>query len=1059
MKGVLHLNESLANLLKSAFDSAGSRSSEAVQTAEGLKPGERRDAAVLFLDLAGFTKLSGGLDHETVHELARSIMNELVLTAQDYRGYVDKIEGDRIMVLFGAVSSGENDSRTAVLCGFRMLDVLRVAREVLKESGMELGARIGISSGPLTVAPDAIGHLTAMGNTVNIASRMEELAELDSILVTDRVHRMCGGCALWSPPLELDVKGMGEPVIAWRALKPLRASCESCDDDPFTGRRMESGRLCGFLEEVEKEWRESTDGNRPRHGLIEITGEAGTGKARLAMEFAKESCPGRLLLRGRSAEEDQPAHWLWSTLVASALGFRVRSSVDGDSFIKAVSRFFPPEEIGDSLPFLGRLIPAEFDDSRFSSLDGRGIALETGMAIRDFMEALGKRNELVVFLEDTHWMDPTDAEALEFVLRNTRTPGPVLFILAGRDTGPGSAAAPFRSDSPYYMYRTVELGDFSQEESREMAAALAERLTGEDHPFSDHAAEFLHRQSSGNPFFLRELVTHMVETGNLTEGQGVWRIKTISIADSAPETLTGILQSRLDNLPEQMRKTILLCGVLGMEFLHRTYTEVCSRLAIPPASDPVFQGLVEKGMLIRADSDKGKMRGYRFRHPLIQKTACGSNLSHNLKLIHRAAAESIQELFRNDQGRISARLAAHWEGAGETARASEWGLAAQKYASENYQHPTVLYWGEKLLQWLPEELEDRLKVLERNSRAYLFTGRRDEQLAALREMERIAADRNLPFWTAKAQIDLGFHLRSTGDISGAKTLLEKALELCRDNGLEDLESSTLGNLGVLAADTGSVEEAREYFTSAGKIHARLGNRRAEASTLGNLGIILRNARDYRGAGEKFQGALEIFQELGDIRSEAITLGNLGNIHHDLGELDQALDLYEKTLEMFTRIGDRRSMGVFLGNLGILQADMGNREKAEDYYQRALAISRETGNLRSRGWTLSNMASMKMKDESPEEAAELYKEALDLFRQVKDRRMEAITLAALGYSTFLAGNAEESLEALKGSVALASELKLPRGDFEGTLIPHHSRLNEEHTQLQVPELPEHWRGST
>lgn len=1053
------MNESLANLLRTAFDSAGSRVAQTVKVTDGLKPGERRDAAVLFLDLAGFTKLSDSLDHETVHELARSIMNELVLTAQDYRGYVDKIEGDRIMVLFGAVSSGENDSRTAVLCGFRMLEVLRVAREVLSDSGMELSARIGISSGPLTVAPDAIGHLTAMGNTVNIASRMEELAELDSILVTDRVHRMCGGCALWSPPLELEVKGMGEPVVAWRALKPLRAACESCDDDPFTGRRMEFGQLCGFLEEVENEWRENTDGDRPRHSLIEITGEAGTGKARLATEFVKESCPGRLLLRGRSAEEDQPAHWLWSTLVASALGFRVRSSVDGDSFMKAVSRFFPPVEIGDSLPFLGRLIPAECDDSRFSSLDGRGIALETGMAIRDFMEALSRRNELAVFLEDTHWMDPTDSEALDFVLKNTRTPGPVLFILTGRDKGPGSAAAPFRSDSPYHIYRTVELGDFSQEESREMAAALAERLTGEEHPFSDHAAEFLHRQSSGNPFFLRELVTHMVETGNLAESQGVWRIKTISAADSTPETLTGVLQSRLDNLPDQMRRTVLLCGVLGMEFLHRTYTEVCSRLGIPPSSDPVFQGLVEKGMLMRADSNKGKMRGYRFRHPLIQKTASESNLSHNLKLIHRAAAESIQELFHNDEGRISARLAAHWEGAGETVKAAEWGLAAQKYASENYQHATVLFWGEKLLHWLPEELEDRLKVLERNSKAYLFTGRRDEQLAALREMERIAADRNLPFWTAKAQIDLGFHLRSTGDISGAKTLLENALELCRENGLEDLESSTLGNLGVLAADTGSVEEAREYFTNAGKIHARLGNRRAEASTLGNLGIILRNARDHRGAGEKFQGALEIFRELGDIRSEAITLGNLGNIHHDLGELHQALELYEKTLEMFTRIGDRRSMGVFLGNLGILQADMGNREKAEEYYRRALAISRETGNLRSRGWTLSNMASMRLKDDSPKEAAELYMEALDLFRQVKDRRMEAITLAALGYSCFLAGSAEGSLGSLKEAAALAAELKLPRGDFENTLIPHHAGLQEKLPGLDLPGLPAHWEGQS
>lgn len=1048
------MNTDLTALLRDAFSTVNTAEEEPEESGYTLKPGERRDTAVLFLDLAGFTELSGTLDHETVHELAKSIMNELVRTAQLYQGYVDKIEGDRIMVLFGAVSSGENDSRRAVLCGFKMLEVLKVAGTVLKDSGVNLGARIGISSGPVTVAPDAIGHLTAMGNTVNIASRMEQLADLNSILTTDRVHSLCNDCAVWKPPVELTVKGVESPVTGWIPVVPLRPGCALCDDAAFVGRKEEYAEMKEALYLAENGETGMNPGGSPRHLVFEITGEAGSGKARLASEFIADQCSGRLLLKGRSVSEGQPAHWLWSTVVTSLLGFQVQKAVSWEDFRAGVAEFCSAEKLESSLPFLGKLIPALSDDPRLVNLDSQAQTLETRLAVRDFIRELASTRQLVIFLEDTHWMDTTDSALLDFLIRNCSTPEPVIFLLTGRDSSSNAPVKKIRSDSHYSIYRTVELKELSRDECDEMASALSERFTaGGSHHFSDHALELLWQHSSGNPFFLRELVMHLIESGGIQLRDGVWRIVDSSVQLSRPETLTGLLQSRLDHLPDTWRKTLLLCAVLGTEFLLDTYRMVCSRLEVPCAGEDVFQGLIERQMLVKADS--GDMMGYRFRHPLIQRTACESNLSHNMKLIHRAAAESIRELFMNDEDRISGKLATHWEGAGEITRAAEWGILAQKHASDNFQHSAVLHWGAKLLEWLPSELEDFLKVLELNAKAYQYTGRTEEHRNTLRKMMELAEGNDLPEWKARALMDTGSFNRASGDMESALKHLNEALDICVENGFQELESNTLGNIGVLSAGMGRIPDAKEYFSKARKIHSALGNRKGEASTLGNLGIMLRNMQDTEGATEHFQNALDIFQELGDIRSEAITLGNLGNIHHDTHSYQIALDLYSKALKIFTRIGDRNSQSIFLGNLGILHADMGNEAEAEDFYRRAITISVETGNLRSRGWTLSNMAMLRLKNSSVEEADAMYREALNLFREVKDSRMIAITLGATGYTSFLLGSIEKSLEDCSEAVAMASAMKLPSKDFENTLLKHLEEMEKLHPELDIPGLPGHW----
>ncbi len=1048
------MNVKLTSLLDDAFKSGLDTTEDITPGDSLLKPGERRDTAVLFLDLAGFTRFSGSLDHETVHDLTKSIMNELVKTAKRYGGYVDKIEGDRIMVLFGAVSSGENDSLRGLLCGFRMLEVVSLAGSVLSGSGVDLSARIGISSGPVTVAPDAIGHLTAMGNTVNIASRLEELAGLNSILVTGRVHSMCRDYAQWAPPSRFDIRGFDGPVIAWMPMAELKPGFTDSHEIPMVGRRKELASLTGFCRmAVERSTGTNPDGH-PKHLIVEITGEAGTGKARLASQFLQGNCGGWLVLRGRSIQDGQPPHLLWSSVLSSLLGFHVRKSVSREEFNRRLSRCCSIQGLRRALPFLGRLIPADTDEAIPENISNQALTLETHLAVRDLIIELSRVSPVALLLEDTQWMDPTDGKLLRFLVNNCNTERPLLLILTGRDQEKDSPAGGLRSDGLYSIYRSIHLGELSFEESGEMASLIAAVYTGgEAHELSGEAMDLIWKFSSGNPFFLKELMMHLLESSVISLRKGLWRTNDTSMGVSLPDTLTGLLQSRLDNLSPELRKTLLLCSVLGNDFLRETYSMVCSTLGISPADDGVFRELCERQMLTTADS--GEMQGYRFRHPLIQKTACESNLSHNLKLIHRAAARAIEELFGGEDEAISGKLAMHWEGAEDIEQACVWGLRAQKHAWENYQQEMVLHWGSKLLSHLPENSQDFLKVLELNASALGLTGKTDEQLDTLLRIRSSADALELPLWVARSRMLLGSFYFAGGSMDKARENLETSLATARQHGFREIESDTLGNLGILAGASGDLVEAGKCFSLARKLQAELGNKKGEASTLGNLGIMASRTGDTDGAAAYFQSALEIFRETGDTRSEALTLGNLGSIFHEAGKFREAAELYSRALAGAERTGDRRSRGIYLCNLGILNGDMGNEEASMDYYRRAMVVSRETGDPRFTGWTLSNMGCLVLRQGDAEKASGMLSEAVEIFESIGDNARLAPALGSLGHSLFLCGAIEDSVSVLNRTCEMIKQMRLPRSGFEDSLVAHRKALLETGTALGVPPLPEHW----
>ena len=1068
------MNKELGSLLKQAFLSRKPGETSPVKGPVKLKPGERRNVAVLFLDLAGFTAFSEALDHETVHDITGSLMDELVYTAEQYSGYVDKIEGDRIMVLFGAINSVENNSRSAIFCGFKMLEVVELASSVLSDTGVVLSARVGINSGPVTVAPDAIGHLTAMGSTVNIASRIEEVAAKNSILVTDKVYSLCAEDILWESSQRISIRGIGFPILSWKPVavnyRGNRIPCHESVRTVFVPRKIEYP----FLVKAGETQLQRTSGiNRlgsPLHVIVELTGEAGTGKTRLVNEFLKNeySSTDSTILRGNSISEAQPAYWLWSMVLQNLLNLPIQGEITYDQFSDLLSARFPGHKFTGSAPFLGRLVSAISNDMRLQELDNKAIATETKMAIRDVIEALSEMKPLVLMLEDLHWIDSTDSDVLEFLIKNCNSVYPVFFLLTRRSDHLSLLSSNISTGNLYAVYNPIKLGEFNKEETALFTEQFLNKLTSvvaeereKSNSISSKAIEFIHRHSSGNPFFLQELILHLVESGGISLRNSSWCITDSSVELSTPDSLIGLLQSRLDRLPDRWRKVLLHCSVLGMEFRMDIYKRVESKLGLSPCEEEVFQGLTDRQFLELSSSEDHT--SYRFHHSFIQDTAYRSILSHNLKLLHKAAAESMEDVHGTDKERVAGKLADHWERSGEEQKNSavKWGMIAQKHASKNYQYETVLRWGHKIENWITpcdENLECfhiLLKALNRNVNALQYLHRWEELNTLLEKMLEISSDNRLPEWVARTEIAMGSYFREIRDLDEALVHLNRSLDLSRSNGFKEIEGDALRFLGVIAAMKRSFPQARELFEQARDIYSNLNDQRGKAKALGNLGILHRNTGETDQAIPIMEEILEIFQDMGDVRSEAVTLGNLGSMYHDEQFFQKAEEHFGRAIDIFHRLGERMPEGIFLCNLGNVYQGQRNFEDARQSYFQAREIMEEVGDRRTEAWIMTNLGLLYIQEGSPAESEEIYKNAVDVFADIGDEENTAIALAGYGYVQHLTKKHDMALETFAEAFEIISKLKLSAGDFQDTFIKLRRGLIQTQSSETALPWPDHW----
>lgn len=542
---------------------------------------DRRQVAVLFADLTGFTQLSASVDPEEVRRIVDGFLSRTDAIVAEFGGTVDKHIGDATMAVFGAPIAHEDDAFRAVAAA----DALQRAMPALSaELGHALTTHIGVALGEV-VAGDVGGDVrrdyTVLGDTVNLAARLVDAAGAGETLLSDPLWLVLGGRVRATPVGERRLKGIAVPQRLWR-LDGLDDAVASPHRLPFVGRDLEIAQARAVI-----------DAARPG-AAIHLRGEAGIGKSRVLGEIlsaltARGFAPiGVQIVDFGAARRQAPLRALVEALLAykplwlddPSTPARLRAAA-----YDVIERPLPPE--------LAAPYRAMEDRARAAARGETAIALAA--AVSDIVP-------LAVAVEDLHWADEQVRALARELVRLAARSRVVVLMTARPENDPVNAA--FRRDLAGAALGVIELGPLPRNAMERLARAATERL---DRQLVDRFVE----RSGGNPLFLEQLAQSAAE----------------SQPAALPGSIRGLVQSRLDRLARPDRAALQAASALGQRFALPALRAVAGF----PTYDP--RPLLDAGLLL-ADGDT-----LTFSHALIQESVYASLLGESLRPLHRRAAD------------------------------------------------------------------------------------------------------------------------------------------------------------------------------------------------------------------------------------------------------------------------------------------------------------------------------------------------------------------------------------------------------------------------------------
>jgi class 3 adenylate cyclase/tetratricopeptide (TPR) repeat protein len=606
--------------------------------------GERRTVTVLFSDAMGFTPLSEKMDAEEVYGLMQGCLGRMMDAVHRYEGTITQFTGDGIMALFGAPIAHEDAARRAVAAALEMQKLLvDYADEVHKRHPIECRFRVGLNTGPVVVGKISDNldmDYTALGDTVNLASRMEELADPGTVYLTDDTYRQAGDYFECEALGALMVKGKSAPVVAYRAVREkaavrtrLQAQAER-GLTPFVGRSQELSVLTGYFEQAK----------RGRGQVVFITGEAGLGKSRLLHEF-------------RRSVLDEPLRWLEGHCIS--FGKRISYLPIAD----IIKRNFGIEEIDHdeqivakvdagtgawdevtqkTAPYVKYLLNVDPGDEGVSAMD----PMERRAGILDALRALliqeSRGRPLVVLIEDLHWVDEKSEEAVAAMVDVVQST-PTLMVLTYR---PG-----YRHSLGERTYCSrLALSHLPAEES----AAIAERVLNVA-TLPDRVRSLITSKGEGNPFYVEEVTKALLESGVLRPSNGSYALERPAEQVVVPDTIQEVILSRIDRLEHEAKEAIQLASVIGREFTAR----LLNRISDVEAKLDDLLGELKTLELIYEKAYFPEL-SYMFKHALTHDVAYSTLLMERRKGLHRLVGAAIEELYEDRLPEQYEALAHHY---------------------------------------------------------------------------------------------------------------------------------------------------------------------------------------------------------------------------------------------------------------------------------------------------------------------------------------------------------------------------------------------------------------
>jgi class 3 adenylate cyclase/tetratricopeptide (TPR) repeat protein len=969
----------------------------------------RKTVTVVFCDLVDSTPLVERLDPESVRAVMTSFFRQMRAALERHGGTVEKYIGDAVMAVFGVPLLHEDDAYRAVRAAQAMreeLDALNL--DLQARFGIHVRTRIGVNTGEVVVGDVAAGQALVVGDTVNVAARLEQVAASGEILLGPATYALVRDRVIAEPTEPLELKGKAWSVVAYRlyTVGPGPDELGSRPDPPLVGRD-------GELEVLHSKFDLAV--TEPSCVLVTILGPAGIGKSRLAREFVSTMKPDALVLRARCLPYGEGiTFWPVADLVKQVSGI-----VDDDGRDDARSKI-------DAA--MAGCADAALVAERVSDVtgvaDATGGLQETFWAIRRFLEWVGRHRPLVVILDDLQWAEPTFLDLVEYLAGWSRDVAMLLLCLARSDLldnrpawGSGVANA-----------SVLPLGPLDDRESERLVSDLLDGTHLDERAFARIADS-----AGGNPLFLEEMLRMLDDDGLLRREEGRW----IAAADLGevriPESIQALLSARLDRLSQEERLVIRSAAVAGKVFW---WGAIEGLMATPVRAHvgSALQTLVRKDLIRPEPSTLAGEDAFRFHHILIQEAAYRGTPKEVRAEVHEAYAVWLEGIAGDRFVELEEVIGHHYEqafryrselapvGERERALATRAGMRLAPAGIRAFERRDIPAAGDLLrraTQLLPSEHPERRPALLALGEVLAEAGDLGAAQAVLEEAESVATEADDGVTAANAAILRLFLLEMTDPkrpvdvVAEAERLIATLDALGNDLGVARawrLMGNLHWNHGRYAAADDALAHAIEHAR-------RAGAKREEADALGR----------YTGSGVYGPAPVEEIERRCDellnmnvgAGYEAPALTALAWVRAMQDRFGEARDLVRRSRAIYEDLGLRLRSTYVAESAGGIEMLAGDAVAAENELRASLVALAEMGEQGSQSTVAAALAHALIELGRLDEAEEMVS-ASELAGAEDDVSTHVLSQSARARILAARGRPEEAERIARAAVSRAAE---------------------------------------
>jgi predicted ATPase/class 3 adenylate cyclase len=950
-----------------------------LEKAQGDKTlqGERRVVTMLFCDVKGSTEVASQLDPEEWAEIINSAFEHMIRPVYRFEGTVARLMGDGLLAFFGAPIAHEDDPQRAVLAGLQIVEEIHNHQEeVARQWGIKLDVRVGINTGLVVVG--AVGsdlrmEYTALGDAINLAARMEQTGLPGTVQVAEPTYKLIAPLFEAESLGMVEVKGKSDPVPAYRIIRQKEAPGKLRGiaglDAPLIGRTAEIELL---IEAVE----------RLKQGIgqvVSVIGEAALGKSRLISELRESSLMDVNLswIEGRSQSyEISTPYAPFLGLFSEYLGLKNRPAGELPyDFIKSQLVVSLPDQGEELAPFISVLLgvtPAGADLERVKFLEPLRLRSQIFTSVATFFERLAERQPVVLVLDDLHWIDPTSLELLESLLPLTEKA--VLMILV--------AFRPRRQEPSWgfhekagrvfpHRYSEVPLQPLNEPEARQLVESL---LHTEDLP--EKVRRLILDRAEGNPFFVEELIRALLDAQLVVRQDGHWRATREIASITLPNTLSGVITTRLDRLDEATRQIAQAAAVIGREFDFEVLADLVEAGETLEASLQELQ----RRELVREKSRLPRLV-YRFKHVLTQEAAYASILLSGRRDLHLKAAEALIRIAADQP----AEIARHFLEARQPGRAFPYLVEAGERAASGYsmaeasEHFAMALelkdaaadlnvvrrayegFGEVLLHTnqIPKAFEKFKAMLttaesqgdvpmqvsalnKLASTTALYIGQFQEAEVYLSRADRLAHEHDVISGMAELSIIRCQMCTAQADFDHVIMYMDEMVEIGKKAGMGEHMAMGLEHISSSLMFLTRFEEAFQKAGEALEAARAIGDREHEAWVLcSTMPICLVCKGDLEGAWRIASQGAQLASRIGSLAPQMLGYWVLGEIARWQGKYEMAIDFGGLSLEAALPLEEFMPFFVVLplGSLGMVYLDLSEhfRDEIAKFHKKALAM--------------------------------------------------------------------------------------------------------------------------